>query len=405
MKILVINCGSSSLKYKLFEMNGEVRILEGLVERIGFESPLTQKNEKGEKLEITEKTSNHSDGFRLALKAMQHPKLGALKNADEIVAVGHRVVHGASKYREPVLITPEVMKDIDDFSLYAPLHNPANLAGIKAGMEIFKDIPHVGVFDTAFHYSLPDYAYWYGIPYELAKKYEIRKYGFHGTSHQYVAERTARILGKPFNSLKIITCHIGAGASLTAVEYGKSVDTTMGMTPLQGLVMGTRSGSMDPSVVVFLMEREKLTGDQVLDLLNKKSGFQGLSGISKDMRDIEKAASEGNARAKLTLAVHAYQVKKFIGSYICAMNGVDAVTFTAGVGENAPELRADVCKNLSFIGVKLDGAKNRETIRGKEAVISAPESRVKILVVPTNEEIMIARETLRNLHSRLAPSN
>lgn len=395
MKVLVINCGSSSLKYKLFEMKTQTCLIHGMVERIGTpRSKLIQCCRK-RAVEISSRCANHTEAFHLALKAMQHHRHGAINCADDIQAVGHRVVHGGPRYRASVTVTPQVMRDIEEFSIYAPLHNPANLAGIKAGMRIFKNATHVAVFDTAFHQTLPEHAYRYGISYELAEKYKIRKYGFHGFSHQYVAERTAVLLGKPLKSLKVVTCHIGAGTSIAAVEYGRSVDTSMGMTPLQGVIMGTRSGSIDPSIVELLMELEKLNFKQIVNLLNNQSGLYGLSGISKDVRDLEKAAHEGNGRAQMTLAVHSYQVKKFIGSYIYVMGGADAIAFTAGVGENSFHLRSEVCKHLEFLGTRLNEAKNRIMVGGKEGIISTKNSRVQILVVPTNEEIMIARETIK----------
>lgn len=395
MKVLVINCGSSSLKYRLFEMKTQTCLLYGVVERIGTSrSKLIQCCRK-RSMEISSRCANHTGAFQLALKAMRHPKHGAIKCVDDIQAVGHRVVHGGPRYRASVTITPQVMQDIEEFSIYAPLHNPANLAGIKAGMRTFKGATHVAVFDTAFHQTIPEHAYRYGISYEIAEKYKIRRYGFHGFSHQYVAERTAVLLGKPLKSLKVVTCHIGAGTSIAAVEYGHSVDTSMGMTPLQGVIMGTRSGSMDPSIVELLMQLEKLNFKQIVYLLNNQSGLYGLSGISKDVRDIEKAAHEGNRRAQMTLAVHSYQVKKFIGSYIYAMGGADAIAFTAGVGENSFRLRSETCRHLGFLDTRLNEAKNRIMVGGKEGIISTKNSRVKILVVPTNEEIMIARETIK----------
>lgn len=403
MKVLVINCGSSSLKYKLFEMKTETCLLTGIVERVGTSKgrasgKLIQHSggrSPGKSVEIPSHCKNHTEAFYLALKAMMHPRHGAIKCADDIQAVGHRVVHGGPSYRESVTLTPQVIQDIKKFSIYAPLHNPANLAGIKAGMRTFKNAAHVAVFDTAFHQTIPEHAYRYGISYELAEKYKIRKYGFHGFSHQYVAERTAVLLGKPLKSLKVVTCHIGAGTSIAAVEYGHSSDTSMGMTPLQGVIMGTRSGSIDPSIVEFLMEMEKLDFKQIIYLLNNQSGLYGLSGISKDVRDLEKAAVEGNKRALMTLAVHSYQVKKFIGAYIYIMGGVDAIAFTAGVGENSFRLRSEVCRRLEFLGTKLNEAKNQIMVGGKEGIISTKNSKVKILVVPTNEEIMIARETVK----------
>ncbi len=391
MKVLVVNCGSSSLKYQLFDMKDEDVLANGSVDRIGPQAS-TLKAQGGRCKQVTRKVkaANHLEAFKLAVQQMKEAKV---LGGGDVQAVGHRVVHGGDKYSSSVIIDKAVLRDIGRFSEFAPLHNPANLAGIKAAMKLMPKAPHVAVFDTAFHHTIPEFAYLYGLPYNISKKHGIRKYGFHGSSHAYVAQRTAIILGRPLRSLKVITCHIGSGTSICAVKRGRSLDTSMGMTPLQGVIMGTRTGSIDPAIVDFLEKKEKLSPQQAQELFNKKSGLLGISGVSNDVRDIEKAAAKGNKRAELALAIHAYQIKKFIGSYIMAMSGVDAITFTAGVGENSVRVRGDVCSHLEFLDTYIDDDKNRKA-QG-ECVISTSDSKVAILVIPTDEELYIARETIK----------
>ncbi len=393
MITLVVNCGSSSHKYKLFEMSNESVLADGHIERIGQPKGRVRQTTARGTLDREEAMADHAVACATMLAALTDRDMGAIREAGDVQAVGHRVVHGGSKYGASVEIDDGVLADIEAFAVYAPLHNPANAVGIRAARAVYPDASHVAVFDTAFHQTMPARAYLYGIPYELAEKHGIRRYGFHGQSHKYVAHRTAIRLGRPLRNLKIVTCHVGSGTSIAAVLHGKSVDTSMGMTPLQGVIMGTRSGTMDPAIVEFLMEKDGLDFRAIVDLLNRRSGLLGLSGLSGDIRDLEAAAAEGHARARLALDVHVYQIQKFIGSYAVAMNGVDAVTFTAGVGEHSPRCRAEVCSALTFLGLRLDDAKNRETV-GTEAIVSAPDSRVAVLVVPTNEELMIARETI-----------
>ncbi len=387
--MLVLNAGSSSLKFNLFDMNKEDSIAEGIAERISLAESILDFTIEGDR----RKEALHLPTHREALEAILERLRATVLKDTPIHAVGHRVVHGGPKYGDSVLITEEVVKDIETFAMYAPLHNPANAMGIRSAMEAFPGVPHVAVFDTAFHHNMPDYARIYGIPYELSQKYGIRRYGFHGTSHAFVAARTAILLCRPLRALKIVTCHIGNGTSICAVENGKSVETSMGMTPLQGVIMGTRSGSIDASVVEMLMEYEHLDQKAVTELLNKKSGLLGISGVSSDFREIELAADQGNDRARLARDLLTYSVRKFIGSYATVLDGLDAITFTAGIGTNSSYVRARVCSKLTFLGVKLDDEANE---RGKgERIISTPDSRVVVTVVPTNEELMIARETIR----------
>ncbi len=393
MKILVINCGSSSLKYQLIDMDTENALATGLVERIGIEgSKLTQKVEGRDKYVLTIPMKDHKDAIAHVIETLLDEKQGVIKSMDEIGAVGHRVVHGGEKYSSSVIITDEVMKDLEKFSALAPLHNPPNIIGINACMELMPSTKMVAVFDTAFHQTMPEKAFLYGLPYELYKENGIRKYGFHGTSHKYVAERAAEMLGKDIKDMKIITCHLGNGASITAVDGGKSVDTSMGFTPLEGLIMGTRCGDIDPAIIPYLMEHKGYSYDEVNDIMNKKSGVLGISGVSSDFRDIEDAAAEGNERAKIALDMFNYRVKEYIGNYMAVMNGVDAIIFTAGLGENAVETREDIMADMDWFGIKLDKEKNK--VRGKEKIVSTDDSKVKIIVIPTNEELMIARDTL-----------
>ncbi|EMS69753.1 acetate/propionate family kinase [Ruminiclostridium cellobioparum] len=396
MKVLVINAGSSSLKYQLIDMTNEAVLAKGLCDRIGIENSFIKQSKGDEEAVVISKVlKNHKDAIAAVIAALTDEKIGVIKSMSEISAVGHRIVHGGEKFNSSAVINEKVMDAVRECIDIAPLHNPPNIVGIEACQQIMPDVPMVGVFDTTFHSTMPDYAYLYAIPYELYEKYGIRKYGFHGTSHKYVSERAADLLGKPLSELKIITCHLGNGSSICAVDKGKSVDTSMGFTPLQGLAMGTRSGTIDPEVVTYLMEKEDLTVKGISTLLNKKSGVLGVSGVSSDFRDLHTAAEEGNKRAQLALEIFAYGVKKFIGEYIAVMNGVDAIVFTAGIGENNSTIRTQILDNMDFLGIKIDPDKNK--IRGQEIDISAPGATVKTFVIPTNEELAIARETVRLL--------
>lgn len=393
MKILVLNCGSSSIKYKLYDMEGEKVLAQGGVERIGLDGAFIKVTlPSGEKRQIMHDMPDHKEGVNVVFKALLDPEMGALKSLDEIDAVGHRIVQGGDKFNQSVLVDKSVEDGIEELCDLAPVHNAGHLKGIRAVDALMPKTPQVVVFDNAFHSTMPDYAYLYAIPYELYEKYHVRRYGFHGTSHRYVSKRVCEILGLDQADSKVITCHIGNGASIAAVLNGKVVDTSMGLTPLAGVMMGSRCGDIDPSAVTYLMEKLNMTPHEMSDFLNKKSGVLGITGISSDMRDVEAAANEGNERAVLALKMYAYRVKKYIGSYAAAMGGVDAVVFTAGVGENQTGLRADICRGLEFLGIEIDEAVNA-TVRGREAVISSPSSRVKVVVVPTDEEIVIARDT------------
>ncbi len=391
MKILVVNCGSSSIKYQLIDMETESVMAKGYLEKIGLPDSFLTHTVNGEKRKIEQLVTNHEEGIQLVLSQLTHPEYGVIKSLDEIGAVGHRVVHGGEKFSSSVLINDAVIQAMRECIPLAPLHNPAGITGIEACQKVLPNVPMVAVFDTAFHQTLPKKAYLYAIPYEYYEKYGIRKYGFHGTSHRFVAKRVAEVLNKPVEDLKIITCHLGQGGSLAAVNAGKSVDTSMGLTPLAGIPMGSRSGDIDPSIVTFLMKKENLTPDEMDNILNKKSGKLGISGISFDDRDIEKAAAEGNERAKLAIDTFVYQVIGYIGRFAAQMNGVDVITFAGGVGENGIEVRKEICNSLSYLGVKIDEEKNN--CRGKEVEISTPDSKVKVFVIPTNEELMIARDT------------
>ena len=394
MKILVLNCGSSSLKYQLIDMSNEEVLCVGLVERIGIEGSVLKQEKDGVegKLIVEQPMKNHQDAIMLVLDAVVDPQYGGVKDIKEVEAVGHRVVHGGEKFAGSVLITDEVKAALEECIELAPLHYPANIMGIEACDAILPGVPMVGVFDTAFHQTMPKSSYLYGLPHELYTKYGVRRYGFHGTSHRYVSERAAAMLGKNIEDCKIITCHLGNGASVAAIDGGKSVDTSMGFTPLEGLIMGTRCGDIDAAILPFLMEKEGLDAKGLSDLMNKKSGVYGMTGISSDFRDIEDAAAQNNELAQVALESYAKKVKKYIGSYAAEMNGVDAVVFTAGVGENGIDMRADIMANMDFLGMKLDEEANK--VRGKERVISTEDSKVKILLIPTNEELMIARDTL-----------
>jgi acetate kinase len=392
MKVLVVNCGSSSIKYQLFEMNDESVLAKGLVERIGLEGAvLTHQPTGKEKTIINADISNHIIGIGLVLEALTDVNHGVISSMKEIDAIGHRGIHGGEKFSDSVLVTPSVIKAIEDCIEMAPLHNPPSIAGINACTELMPGIPQVVVFDTAFHQTMPKHAFMYGLPYEAYEKYGIRRYGFHGTSHKYVSQRVADIMGKDYTDLKIITCHLGNGSSVAAIKNGKCIDTSMGFTPLEGLLMGTRCGNIDPAIIPFLMKKENMTMEEIDTYINKKSGVLGVSGVSSDFRDIEKAAQSGNDRAQLALDMFTYEVVKFVGSYAAAMNGVDAIIFTAGVGENSIEMRANISSGLEYLGTKIDVEKNNT--RGKEREISIDGSKVKLFIIPTNEELMIARDT------------
>lgn len=394
MKTLVINCGSSSLKYQLIDMSTEESMVQGLVERIGIEgSILTQKVEGKDKYIINTNIKDHKGAIKLVLEALVDSIHGVIKSMDEISAVGHRVVHGGEKYSDSVLIDDEVLKSIKDCIVLAPLHNPPNVIGIEACKELMPNTPMVAVFDTAFHQTMPKHAYICPVPYELYEKYGVRKYGFHGTSHMYVSQRLAEIVGKDISELKIVTCHLGQGSSICAVEGGKSVDTSMGLTPLAGIPMVTRSGDLDPSVVTFLMKKEGWTAEEAENMLNKKSGVQGISGLAPDFREIEAASYGDNERAEIAIEKFKYEIASYIAKYAVAMNGVDYIVFTGGVGENQINIRRGICEKLEFMGVKIDVEANN--VRGEEKEISAPDSKVKVYLVPTNEELMIAKETAR----------
>jgi len=394
MKILVLNCGSSSIKYKLFEMDSKEVLAQGGAERIGLPGAFlkfTLSND--EKVILEREMPEHTVGIEFILETLTSEKYGCISSLDEIAAVGHRVVHGGEKFNSSVLITQEVIDQMVECSDLAPLHNPANLKGIYTISKLLPNVPQVGVFDTAFHQTMPDYAYMYAIPYEMYKKYAIRRYGFHGTSHRYVSKRVCEFLGVNLEEQRIITCHIGNGGSITAIKNGKSVDTSMGLTPVEGLMMGTRSGDVDAGMLTFLMEKEKLDAQGLSDLLNKKSGVLGIFGVSSDMRELEKAVSEGkDKRAILADKMYDYRIKKYVGAYAAALGGVDIIVFTGGVGENQDTCRAGVCEGLEYMGVKLDKELNAK-IRGTETVISTPDSKVKVVVVPTDEEMTIAMDT------------
>ena len=399
MKVLVINCGSSSLKYQVLDMTNESLLCKGLVERIGMDGSVITHEKIGMEKKKTEVPMNdHKDAIEQVLKAVQDPETGVVKSMDEIGAVGHRVVHAGEKFASSVRITDEVIKALEECVELAPLHNPPNLLGIAACQELMPSTPMVGVFDTAFHQTMPPESYIYAIPYEYYEKHGIRRYGFHGTSHKYVAERASKMLNVNLEDLKLITCHLGNGASVSAIKRGKCIDTSMGFTPLEGLVMGTRCGDIDPAIVTYIREKENLPQGKANEILNKKSGVLGISGVSSDFRDIEDAVAEGNERAALALKVFAHKVRFYIGAYIAEMNGVDAIIFTAGVGENDVTMREIICNNVGNLGIKLDPVKNK--MRGKETEISTDDSKVKILMIPTNEELMIARDTYNIVTSK-----
>ncbi|WP_458737772.1 acetate kinase [Bacillus pumilus] len=390
-KIIAINAGSSSLKFQLFDMPEETVLTKGLVERIGMDNSIFTISVDGEKKTEVTDIPDHAVAVKMLLEKLI--EFNIIKDFNEIDGVGHRVVHGGEKFSDSVLLTDEVINDIDKLSELAPLHNPANVIGIKAFKQILPDVPAIAVFDTAFHQTMPEQSYLYSLPYDYYKNFGIRKYGFHGTSHKFVTERASELLGRPLEELRLISCHLGNGASIAAVEGGKSIDTSMGFTPLAGVAMGTRSGNIDPALIPFIMEKTGHTAEEVLSTLNKKSGLLGVSGLSSDLRDIEEATEEGNDRAEVALDIFASRIHKYIGSYAARMNGVDAIIFTAGIGENSSEVRARVLRGLEFMGVYWDPSLNN--MRGEEAFISYPHSPVKVIVIPTNEEVMIARDVMR----------
>ena len=393
MKILVLNCGSSSIKYKLFDMDSKEVIAQGGIEKIGLKvSFLKLTLPNGEKKVLEKDIPEHTVGVEFILNTLVSPEYGAIKSLDEIDAVGHRMVHGGERFSKSVLLDKEVLEAFVACNDLAPLHNPANLKGVNAVSAILPNIPQVGVFDTAFHQTMPDYAYLYAVPYELYEKYGVRRYGFHGTSHRYVSQRVCEYLGIKAEGLRLITCHIGNGGSIAAIKDGKCIDTTMGLTPLEGLMMGTRSGDIDAGAVTFIMDKEGLTTTGVSNLLNKKSGVLGISGVSSDMRELEAAVAEGNPKAILAENMYFYRIKKYIGAYAAALGGVDVILFTGGVGENQASCRAGVCEGLEFMGVKIDAEKNK--VRGEEAIISSDDSKVKVVVIPTDEELLIASDTM-----------
>ena len=393
MNVLVINCGSSSLKFQLINSESEKVLAKGLCERIGIDGRLTYQPEGGEKAVSDKAMPTHTEAIQFVIDALTDAETGVVKSLDEIGAVGHRVVHGGEKFASSVVSTDGVKAAIEECNVLAPIHNPANLIGINACEKLMPGTPMVAVFDTAFHQTMPEKAYMYGLPYEYYDKYKVRRYGFHGTSHSFVSKRAAELAGKPYDAMKTIVCHLGNGASICAVENGKSVDTSMGLTPLEGLVMGTRSGDIDPAILEFIAKKEDLDIAGLMNMLNKKSGVQGLSnGLSSDFRDLEDGANNGNKCAAIALSVFCYRVAKFVGSYVAAMNGVDMIAFTAGIGENSGTVRANVMEYLTYLGIGLDAEANGK--RGEEIVISTPDSKVKVMVIPTNEELAIARETV-----------
>ena len=394
MKILVLNCGSSSIKYALYDMDSKTVMTSGGAERVGLDGAFVKvKLANGEKKKVMHDIPEHTEGVKFIFSLLTDPEIGVIKDLKEIDAVGHRMVHGGEKFNKSVLLTEEVLKVFEECTDLAPLHNPANLKGVRAVQELMPGLPQVGVFDTAFHQTMPKEAYMYAVPYELYEKYGVRRYGFHGTSHRYVSQRVCEFLGVKPEGKKIITCHIGNGASIAAVKDGKCIDTSMGLTPLEGLMMGTRSGDIDGGAITFIQKKLGLDADGMSNLLNKKSGMLGITGISSDMREIDAACEEGNERALLASDMYFYRIRKYIGAYAAAMDGCDIIVFTAGVGENQTSMREKVCEGLSFMGVKVDVEKN-SGIHGEEAVISTPDSKVTVVVIPTDEELMIATDTM-----------
>lgn len=395
MKVLVLNCGSSSIKYQLIDMAHDADLLaKGIVERIGMKcAELNHSAKNRDKFNMVKEIPDHQTGINMILDILVHPAQGVIKSKEEIAAVGHRVAHGGENFKASVKITPRVKQDIEKCIELAPLHNPANLKGILSIDAVLPDVPQVAVFDTSFHQSMPKEAYLYAIPYEYYEKYNIRRYGFHGTSHKFVAQKACDILGKNWESMKIITCHLGNGASITAIDKGRSVETSMGFTPIEGLMMGTRAGDLDIGVVLYLMEKENLDYKEINNLLNKKSGVMGISGLSFDMRDIENAIEEGHERAAIAQNMYVHRVKKYIGAYAAVMDGIDLLIFTGGIGENDTMIREKVASGLTYLGIELDTEKNK-TLRGKDAIITKPDARTLAMVITTNEELVIARDTL-----------
>lgn len=393
MKILVLNCGSSSIKYKLYNMDDHSVMAAGGAERIGLDEAFVKVTmPDGEKKKIMHDMPDHKEGVNFVFSLLTDPEIGAIKSLDEIDAVGHRIVQGGDLFEKSVIVDESVERGIESLCDLAPVHNAGHLKGIRAVDKLMPDVPQVCVFDNAFHSTMPDYAYLYAVPYELYEKYHVRRYGFHGTSHRYVSQRVCEFLGRDISTQRIITCHIGNGASVTAVKFGKCVDTSMGLTPLAGVMMGSRSGDIDASAVTYIMEKLGLQPQEMAEYLNKQSGVLGISGVSSDMREVEAAAADGNSRARLALDMYCYRIKKYIGAYAAAMGGVDIIVWTAGVGENQTDVREDSCKGLEFLGIKIDHEANNT--RGKEAVISAPDSKVTVCVIPTDEELMIAKDTM-----------
>ena len=393
MKILVLNCGSSSIKYKLYNMDDHSVMAAGGAERIGLDGAFVKVTmPDGEKKKIMHDMPDHKEGVNFVFSLLTDPEIGAIKSLDEIDAVGHRIVQGGDLFEKSVIVDESVERGIESLCDLAPVHNAGHLKGIRAVDKLMPDVPQVCVFDNAFHSTMPDYAYLYPVPYELYEKYHVRRYGFHGTSHRYVSQRVCEFLGRDISTQRIITCHIGNGASVTAVKFGKCVDTSMGLTPLAGVMMGSRSGDIDASAVTYIMEKLGLQPQEMAEYLNKQSGVLGISGVSSDMREVEAAAADGNSRARLALDMYCYRIKKYIGAYAAAMGGVDIIVWTAGVGENQTDVREDSCKGLEFLGIKIDHEANNT--QGKEAVISAPDSKVTVCVIPTDEELMIAKDTM-----------
>jgi acetate kinase len=400
MKILVLNCGSSSIKYQLIDMNSALVLAKGVVEKIGLKGSFL-KNERsdGDKVKLEGEILDHQSGIEYILGLMISKKRGVIKGLEEIDAIGHRVVHGGERFKGSCYLDDITIKGIEDCSDLAPLHNPANLKGIYAMKLLLPLVPQVGVFDTSFHHTMPDYSFMYALPYSLYKKYGIRRYGFHGTSHSYVSKRACELLNADYNSRKIITCHLGNGASITAIKNGKSMDTSMGLTPVEGLIMGTRSGDIDAGVLTLIMEKEEIDYSSLNTLLNKHSGVLGISGVSSDMREVESAAAEGDERAELALKMYNYRVKKYIGAYAAAMGGVDILIFTGGIGENGSETRENICRDFEFLGIEFDSNRN-DGVRGKEMIISRKDSRVTVMIIPTNEEFVIASDTCNIINNR-----
>jgi len=397
MKVLVLNCGSSSIKYQLFDMIKTSVIAKGLVDKIGMNgASLTNKREDGDEVRLEGEIIDHQQGIEYVLGVMTSSEHGSINSINEIKAVGHRVVHGAEKFKSSVYINDDVIEQMENCVELAPLHNPPNLKGIYAMKALLPNVPQCGVFDTAFHQTMPDYAYMYALPYSLYKKYGVRRYGFHGSSHRYVSRKAANILNVDYENLKIISCHLGNGASIAAIKNGKSLDTSMGLTPVEGLIMGTRVGDVDAGALSFIMTKEEIGVSQLNTLMNKQSGILGVSGVSSDMREVEKAVEEGNERAALSLKMYTYRIKKYVGAYAAAMGGVDVIIFTGGVGENAIEIRAEILSNLNFMGIELDEEKNK--VRAKDTVISTSNSTCKIMLIPTDEELVIAQDTMAILN-------